>query len=157
MDEFSFKEMKTWGQSKISTFCICESGELGRRRISIFPCVTSGVETFSSGTVTFRIRSNINDEALLWKQSTALTRRLFPQNRSTTDQRPDSKCGSDWRHCEFGVRVDCKCMEFVAAGWCTKKWLRFDQTIRYLTSGDADCCGEIPNCKGSSSPASFHE
>ena len=30
----------------------------------------------------------------------------------------------------------CKCIEFVAAGWCTRKWLRFDQTIRNLTSGD---------------------
>ena len=27
-------------------------------------------------------------------------------------------------------------MEFVAAGWCTRKWLRLDQTIRNLTSGD---------------------
>ena len=27
-------------------------------------------------------------------------------------------------------------MEFVAAGWCTRKWLRLNQTIRNLTSGD---------------------
>ena len=27
-------------------------------------------------------------------------------------------------------------MEFVAAGCCTKGWLRFDQTIRNFTSGD---------------------
>ena len=27
-------------------------------------------------------------------------------------------------------------MELIAAGWCTTKWLRFDQTIRNLTSGD---------------------
>ena len=30
-------------------------------------------------------------------------------------------------------------MELVAAGWCIRKWLRFDQTkyaIRNLTSGD---------------------
>ena len=30
-------------------------------------------------------------------------------------------------------------MELVAAGWCTRKWLRFDQTIepiRNLSSGD---------------------
>ena len=27
-------------------------------------------------------------------------------------------------------------MELVAAGWCTTKWLRFNQTIRNLTSGD---------------------
>ena len=27
-------------------------------------------------------------------------------------------------------------MEMVAAGWCIRKWLRFDQTIRNLTSSD---------------------
>ena len=27
-------------------------------------------------------------------------------------------------------------MEFMAAGWCTGKWLRLYQTIRNLTSGD---------------------
>ena len=27
-------------------------------------------------------------------------------------------------------------MEFVAAGWCTRKWLRLDQIIRNLTLGD---------------------
>ena len=32
--------------------------------------------------------------------------------------------------------MDCKCMEFVAASWCTMKWLRFIQTIRNFTSGD---------------------
>ena len=136
--------MRTWGQSKISPSCICvwcESGELGRRKILIFPCVTLVVETFSSGRVTSRIWSNINDEAPLWKQPITLTRQLFPQESSTTDIRPDSKCGCDWIHCECVVWVDCKCMESVAAGWCTKKWFRFDQTIRNLISGDADCFG----------------
>ena len=32
--------------------------------------------------------------------------------------------------------VECKCIELVAADRCTRKWLRFDQTIRNLTSGD---------------------
>ena len=32
--------------------------------------------------------------------------------------------------------MECKCMEFVATGCCTRKWLRFDQTIRDLTFGD---------------------
>ena len=27
-------------------------------------------------------------------------------------------------------------MELVAAGWCTTKWLRFDQSIRNLSSGN---------------------
>ena len=30
---------------------------------------------------------------------------------------------------DVGVWVDCKCMESVAADWCTVKWLRLDQTI----------------------------
>ena len=41
-------------------------------------------------------------------------------------------------------------MEFVSAGWCTKKWLRFDQTITNLTSVDADCFGQIPEHEGAS-------
>ena len=136
--------MRTWGQSKISCSCICvwcESRELGRRRSSRFLCITRVVESFFSDRVTFRIPSNINDGAPLEKQSTALTRRLFPQKSSSTDLQPDSKCGSDWRRCQCGVWVDCKCMEFEAESWCTKKWLRFDQTIRNLTSGDANCFG----------------
>ena len=32
--------------------------------------------------------------------------------------------------------MDCNCMELVAGGWCKTKRLRFDQTIRNLTSGD---------------------
>ena len=27
-------------------------------------------------------------------------------------------------------------MEMVAAGWCTRKWLRFDKSLRNLTSGN---------------------
>ena len=32
--------------------------------------------------------------------------------------------------------VDGNCIEFVSTGCLTRKWLRFDQTIRNLTSGD---------------------
>ena len=77
VDEFSFKEMRMWGQSKISYSCIrvwCQSGELGRRRTSRLLCVTPVVKTFSSDKVTFRIPSNINDRAPLRKQPAALTR-----------------------------------------------------------------------------------
>ena len=124
--------MRTWVQSKTSYSCICvccESGDLGHRKSARFPCVTSMVETFSSDRVTFRIPSSINDGAPLRKKQTVLTHRLFPQKSSTADLRPGSKCKSHWRRCECGVWVDCKCMEFVAAGWCTKKRLRFDQTV----------------------------
>ena len=107
-----------------------------RQGDSRFPCVTPVVETFSSDRITFRIPSNINYGAPVWKLPTGLARWLFPQKCSTTDLRQDSKCRSVKRCCKFGVRVDCKCMEFVAAGWCTRKWLRFHQTIRNLTSGD---------------------
>ena len=37
---------------------------------------------------------------------------------------------------EGGGGGACNCMEWVAAGWCTSKGLRLDQTIRNLTSGD---------------------
>ena len=32
--------------------------------------------------------------------------------------------------------MDGNCIEFVSTGCLTRKWLRFDQTIRNLTSGD---------------------
>ena len=75
--------MRTWGQSKISSSCICvwsESWELGYRSSSWFPCVTPVLET-SSDRVAFWILSNINDGAPLWKQPSALTCRLFPQKK----------------------------------------------------------------------------
>ena len=121
------------GVSEISSYCFffwCESRELGGRGSSRFFCVIPVVETFSSDRVTFRIPSNISDRALLGKQSTALTRRPLLQKRSTTDFWQDSKCGSNWRCCECRVWVDCRCMEFVVAGWCARKWLRFYQTMR---------------------------
>ena len=59
---------------------------------------------------------------------------LFLQKSSTTDLESDSKCESNQRCCKCGVWVECKCMEFVAAGLCTWKWLRLYQSIRNLTS-----------------------
>ena len=50
LDEFCFKEMRTWSWSNITSHCICvwcESGELGGRRCSRFPCVTPVVESSS--------------------------------------------------------------------------------------------------------------
>ena len=55
---------------------------------------------------------------------------------STTDLQLDFKCGSNQRCCKSGVWVECKCMEFVAVGWCRRKWLRLYQTIRNFNSGD---------------------
>ena len=65
MVEFSFKEMRMWDQSKISSYCFCvwcESRELGGRGSSRFPCIVPVVET-SSDRVTFAILPNINDGA----------------------------------------------------------------------------------------------
>ena len=137
MDKFSFKEMRTRAQSKILSYFIyvrCESEELGGRRSSRFPCVTRVVET--SDGVAFRTPSNINYGAPLRKHPTVLTCRLFLQKSSTADFRPNSKCGSAWRYCEWGVWADSKCMKFVAAGCCTRKCLRYYQTLRNLTFGD---------------------
>ena len=36
----------------------------------------------------------------------------------------------------WDVWLDCKYLEFLATGCCTRKWSRFDQTIRNLTSDD---------------------
>ena len=80
--------------------------------------------------VVFRIPSNISDGTLLQKQPTDLIRWLLPQKSPTTDFWQDSKCESDRRCCECGVLVDCRCMEFVVAGWCARKWLRLYQTTR---------------------------
>ena len=49
VDEFSFKEMRTWGQSKFMSYYICvwcESGELAGRKSSKFFCVIPPVESF---------------------------------------------------------------------------------------------------------------
>ena len=34
------------------------------------------------------------------------------------------------------VWVDYKCIKFLAAYWCTRKWLKLNQSVRNLTSGD---------------------
>ena len=77
VDEFSFKEMRMWGQPKTSSCCLCvwcKSKELGGRGSTRSP--TSMVESFSVDflpaiesywTVAFRILSNINDGAPLRK------------------------------------------------------------------------------------------
>ena len=95
MNEFSFREMKTWGQSKVSSCCFfvwSESRELGGRGSSRFPCVIPVVET-SSDRVTFRILSNINDGApnSLRKQPT-LTVDCFRKKAppQTSDQIPNA-------------------------------------------------------------------
>ena len=126
MVDFCFKEMRTRCQSEISSYCFCvwcESRELGGRVSSRYPCVTRLVKTFSPDRVALRTLSNIHDGTPLRKQPTALTGWLFPQKRFTLDFWPDFKYGSDRRWCKYGVWVDCKCMEFVASGWFTRKWL----------------------------------
>ena len=41
----------------------------------------------------------------------------------------------------LGEGVDCSCMELVAAGWCTRKWLRLDlkQFIVLVIWGNPAC------------------
>ena len=60
----------------------------------------------------------------------------FCKKSSTTDLRSDFKCGSAQRGCKSGVWVKCKCLNFVAVGWCRRKELRLYQTITNLTTGD---------------------
>ena len=55
LDEFSFKEMRTWGQSKISSCCLCvwcKSRELRGRESSRFP--TPIVEIFSADLTSYK-------------------------------------------------------------------------------------------------------
>ena len=72
-NEFSFKEMRTWGQFKISFCCLsvrCKSGEMGGRES---PRFTNGGELLCRPSrysklldrVAFRIPSNIDDGAPL--------------------------------------------------------------------------------------------
>ena len=69
-----------------------------------------------------------------WSPSAKITIGLntltISAKKPTADVRLYSKCTSDRMCCKCGVWVDCKCMEFVAAGWCTRKQLRLNQTKR---------------------------
>ena len=88
------KEMKTHGESKISSSCFCvwcKSKELGGWGSPGLPCLNQVGKSFVRptsnynkllGRVAFRILSNIHDGALLRKQPTALTRWLFPKKIS---------------------------------------------------------------------------
>ena len=123
-DESSFKEMRTWGRSKITFYCICvwcETAEIAGGRSSWFPCVTPVADIFPLDRVAIRIPLNISYRVPLRKQPMTVACWLFPQKGSTTDFRLDCKCRSDWRCCECGVWVDClSCMGFVTAGWGKK-------------------------------------
>ena len=58
------------------------------------------------------------------------------QKGSTTHLRSDFKCGSNQRCWKCGALVECKCMEYVAIGWCKRLWLRLYETIKNPTFGD---------------------
>ena len=136
MDKFSFSEMRMWDQFKITSYCFCvwcESREIGGRGSSTFPCVTQVLETSTLDRATLRTLPNNNNEVPLQKQAMVLTRWLPPQKapQQTFDQIPNA----DSTRC--AVNVDCGwTASAVTTGWCTRKWLRLDQTIRNLTSGD---------------------
>ena len=71
VDEFSFKEMRTWGWSTITSFCIWNR----RNRRVIFKMKFKWNEI---DRVALRILLNINNRVPLQKQPTALTCWLFP-------------------------------------------------------------------------------
>ena len=112
-----------------SYFCVCcKLRELGPRGSPRFPCVTPVVVSFFSDLlqtiISYWAESHLECcqtftmELSSENNPTILTSRKFPQKSSTADIRPDSECVSDWRCCQYGVWVDCKCMEFVVADWC---------------------------------------
>ena len=128
--------MRTQGQSKISSCCVCvwfESRELGGRGSPRFPCVTPVVESFPSdllrAIVSYWVESHLES---------CQAYHVFPQKSSTADVRLDSICASNWSCFKCEVRVDCKCMEFLVASLCRVKQLRLGQTIRNLTCGDLE-------------------
>ena len=68
MDEFCLNEMRTWGQSKSSSFCFCvwcESRELGGRGSSRFPCVNIVVETSTNKASHLQIHPRAEDQERL--------------------------------------------------------------------------------------------
>ena len=98
------------------------------------------VESFPSDilqtTVSYLAESRLESCQTSTLELLCESRGLFRKKSSTADVRLDFKCTFDWRCCKCGVALDCKCMEFVAADWCTVKHLRVDQTVRNLTCGD---------------------
>ena len=122
--------MRTWDQSKFTSYCICvwcESGELRGRGSSRFPCNSSG------GNLLRKSFQTLTTELLCVNRQRPKQVDCFRKKNSTTDLPWDFKCRSDQRCC---VWVECTCMEFVAVSWCRRKWFRLYQTIRNLTSGD---------------------
>ena len=116
--------MRTWDWFKITSDCICdrwESGELGDRRKSRLPCVTSVVETSCDRVAKHQWWSSSA------KTSNSLNTLTISAKSSAPDHWSNSKCWS-W------LWVECKCMEFVAAGWCTGKWLRLYDILLLVMS-----------------------
>ena len=114
MNEFSYNEMRTWERFKITFYCICdwyESGELGGRRSSRFPVVET---RWKPWVAKHQQRSS----------SAKTVNGPNTSKSSITGLWSDFKCWSDQRCCKCRLWVEYKCMEFVAAGWCTGKWLR---------------------------------
>ena len=95
------------------------------------PLCNPGGERFSSGLLQFII-SYLAELHLEFCQKPAME--LFCKNsqrpwhvdyfcKKASSQMfdPNSKCTSDWNCCRCGVYVDCNCMKYVFAGWCTGK------------------------------------
>ena len=107
------KRIRRQGESRILS-CIPSGGsfssDLLRAVISYW--AESHLESFQTPAMEYSWENN------KW---TCLTRGRFPQKSYTADVRLDSDCASDWRCSQCGMRVDCKCLKFVTAGWCTVK------------------------------------
>ena len=127
MDEFSFKKMRTWGQSKIMPYCyLCLVWIRRNRREVEFKiplCNPSGGNLPRQSCTQNSVKHQWQSSSV--KTANSLICWLLPRKCSTTDLWLDCKCGSDWRCCECGVRVDCQCMEFVAGGWESSRcWMK---------------------------------
>ena len=120
---FSFlvllKGMRTRSQSKILSCCF------GVNQAIISYWADSHLESCQTSTMKLPPR----------EQPAALRHWLFPQESTAGDSKLDSKWPQIEGLCKCGVWLDCKCMDFVTTGLCTRKWLRIHPAIRDLTCG----------------------
>ena len=140
--QFQGSEIKTQGQSKISFFGFvwCKLRELGGRVSPRFPCVIPVMESFPSDllpAISYWTKSHPESCKTARRSSAKIINSL---KKSTISARKlHCRCLTGckmrlWleRCCKCRVKVDCKCMEFVAAGWCAGKYLRPDRTLSEL-------------------------
>ena len=139
MNEFSFREIRTGVNPSLYLIAFefgvnQENWEAGGVQDSFVPlCNFSGGNLRQSCQTSTKELLCINSQEP--KHNDCFGKKNPPPQTSDQILNVDPT-RSDLRRCKSGVWVQCKCLEFVAVGWCRRKWLRLYQTIGNLTSGD---------------------